>query len=335
MEDWKMSAMWLRKKKTAQDGALLQDLAASQFPDDKAEILRQAGVLTYSRLLALIGDGNTEQVLRTELCWALWSAIRQVNVDKRQAAGPLIAALTSGGEELVGSAAIVVGIMGLKRAIPALTKLATDKSQSSRTRFSTIQALGMIGDARALAVHKAIVADTTEDVCLRGDALEQSQCYVDDDSLDYYIALLSDSNAELRFWAAYCIGQMRYQIDNAPALDAIDRVATSDHAFPTCWGWHIDREAILPLEEIYFRSLRRNSDETDFHPWIISPAAEYMTFVRTYRQWTETWVYTTDPVPPVTLQIHQSWLTEQLRQRWESVALYVRRPQPQDYLFVF
>ena len=149
--------MWLRKKKTAQDGALLQDLAASQFPDDKAEILRQAGVLTYSRLLALIGDGNTEQVLRTELCWALWSAIRQVNVDKRQAAGPLIAALTSGGEELVGSAAIVVGIMGLKRAIPALTKLATDKSQSSRTRFSTIQALGMIGDARALPYTRRLL----------------------------------------------------------------------------------------------------------------------------------------------------------------------------------
>ncbi|MBX3083755.1 MAG: HEAT repeat domain-containing protein [Anaerolineae bacterium] len=316
-----------------QNDTLLHDLKSQKYPDEDVTYLRQAGITTYGQLLALLGDDSAESDLRVRMCHALWRLSR--TVDKRKASKPLLAVLNGDNSELRSVAAVAAGMMNLKRAIPTLSNLATDKSQPYQVRMSAIQAFGAMMDARALPMLKAIVADTTDDLGLRGSALEQTTSHIDDNSVQYYTGLLSNENADLRFWAAYCLGQLRYERDATPALHMLDQVVAFDHTLPIYWGWHVDREALLPFETIYFRILSGDPEANPRDVWVISPTAEYTSFIRKYRHWTETWVHTTDPTPPITLHIDSSWLIAQLQRHWTVINLDVRRPRPKAYLFDF
>lgn len=313
--------------------SLVHDLQTIRYPEEKFDKLQQAGIVTYSRLFTLLADHTSEPEIRIELCQTLWSLSRYI--DKRQVVRPLLAALNSDIPDLRSAAAIAIGMMRLKRAIPQISAVVTDKNQPYLVRVHAIQALGSIADARALSVLRRIVADKSEIVGLRGDALEQTQTCVDNNSVEYYITLLSDDSPDLRFWAAYCLGQIRYQCDISPALSALDHVVLSDHTVPTYWGWHVDREAILPFEFIYFRFLSHDPEALPDNPWLISPALEYESFIAEYRHWTETWVYTTDPTPAISFHIDKVWLTTVLQQHWTTVTFNTRQPRPQSYLLDF
>src|SRR5438105_3792762 len=112
--------------------SLLSDLETTKYPQEKVDSLRQSGIVTYSSLLTALGDGKTDLSIRIVLCEALWSVAKYA--DKRWVVQPLLAALNSNEPDLSWMAAIVIGIMGLKRAISALSKVAIDKKQPNRTR---------------------------------------------------------------------------------------------------------------------------------------------------------------------------------------------------------
>ncbi len=171
---------------------------------------------------------------------------------------------------------------------------------------------------------------------MRSDALEQTHTAYDQHSVPEYIILLADEATDLRFWAAYCLGQT-WKEDTSPALDALDQTVAFDHTVPTCWGWHVDREALLPFERIHFHQLNPSVGAGTSGPgvWLISPTAEYDTFVHQNRHWTEGRVYATDAVPPITLSIDPNWLGDQLQQHWSDVRLNVRQPRPQAYRLDF
>jgi hypothetical protein len=309
--------------------SLLQNLKTIQYSEEKIDSFKQAGIDTYSRLLSLLGNNTTDTTLRIDLCDALWQLRHYL--DKRRVVRPLVVALNAKEVKLRSAAARAIGMIGLKRAIPHLIKAASDKSQSYLPRFVAIWALGTLGDVRALMVLRTIVADKTENLGLRGHALEQTQCFIDKSSVQYYITLLADTSIDLRFWAAYCLSQIHYQADISPALAALDDVVSFDHTVPMYWGWHVDREALLPFETIYLHSLNPDAAATPYFTWLISPAAEYDSFIRQYRRWTETWVYTTEIPPKIDLHIDKSWLIHHLQERWVTIALNVRQPTPKAY----
>ncbi|MBX3086346.1 MAG: HEAT repeat domain-containing protein [Anaerolineae bacterium] len=314
------------------DDSLIEDLKTIKHAGKDVEKLQQAGVSTYSQLLTLIGDETADTELRSELCYVLWWLDRYV--DKRKAVGPLLSALRSKESELHGVAVLVCGMTHLKRTFPLLTKFATAKDQPEIVRVYAIQTLGMMRDVGALTVLKMIVVDETEDVGIRAHALEQTVSHTV--PVEEYMIWLNDSHADLRFWAAYCLGGMRYSdFSLLPALATLDRTVATDHTVPVYWGWHVDREALLPYELIYYHKLHRDPEDVPYYVWIISPASEYQSFIYTYRHWTESHVYVTDETPPITLTIDRDWLSKQLQQRWADIRLNVREPRPQAYLLNF
>ena len=314
------------------DDSLLENLKTIKHAQKDVEKLQQAGITTYSQLVALIGDETAATELRSELCYVLRWLERYV--DKRKIVGPLLSALRSKEPELRGVATLVSGMMYLKRTFPLLSKFATDKDQPEIVRVYAIQALGTRDDVHALTILKTIIADESEDVGIRADALEQTVSHTV--SVEEYITWLNDSHADLRFWAAYCMGGMRYSdFSLTPALSVLDRLVATDHTVPVHWGWHVDREALLPFELIYYRALHRDPEDVPYYVWVISPASEYQSFIYTYRHWTESWAYTTDEVPETSLRIDPVWLSGNLRQRWADIRLNVREPRPQAYLVDF
>jgi hypothetical protein len=317
------------------DEFLLDDLKGVGFPGEKIDALRQSNILTYSRLLEALGDDKTEPELRVELCDALGS-LRQ-DVDRRRALAPLLKALDSGVIEVRRKAALTLGFLHLKRAVPSLGKLARDNHEDYELRLWVIHALGMIRDARAIVILWELVDDETENLGLRTEALEQTVSYSDDEDknvIPKYIMFLDQSSADLRFWASYCLGQIRFYRDISPALGALDWVAALDHTVPMYWGWHVDREALLPLEWIYFRAVEPEADKSP-GTWVVSPAAEFDSFIAQFREWAEGGVHTTKPEPEITFQVDKDWLAAQLRERWPGIALDVRQPRPQAYLMDF
>src|SRR5262249_33475734 len=148
------------------------------------------------------------------------------------------------------------------------------------------------------------------------------------------ISWLRHPSADIRFWAAYGLTNLRQTMDISPALNDLDQIVAFDHRVPVHWGWHVDREAVEALETIYYYPFPQ--DNEDFFPsccsYLISPAPEYFTFVTDYRRWTETWEYSTQPTPPVILKIEPEWLASQLEQRWQGIVLNNRQPRPHAYV---
>jgi hypothetical protein len=307
------------------DESLLQDLREVHASEAQINMLRQADVVTYSRLFALLGDTAVHPEYRAVLCRTL-QLVAQC-VDKRRAVGPLLDALRSDETELHCAAAYACGTMGLKRAIPRLGELASDKNQPFQTRICALQALGSMADPRAISALWSIVDDAAEPPELRSSALEQTASCVEDNSIARYIRLLGDTSPDLRFWSAYCLSQACHTADISPALPDLDRVVASDHALPDCWGWHVDREALRPFEFIYFRALSGDSEACPANTWIVSPAAEFETFVERHRRWSNTWEYATDLLPPVAFRIDPAWLMAQFGPPRPSAAVARRPPQ--------
>jgi hypothetical protein len=321
-----------------QDDQLISDLE-SQLPhtEEKIALLRQHGITTYSQLFALLRDESADAELREHGCWVLiWA--REM-VDKRRAVPPLLTFLHSAEAKGQQAAAHALGILRSRRAVPSLIALIANRHLPAWFRAGITQSLCDITDPRISEFLRPVMFDQTEEVLVRSEAIEWIEwpnAHNPEDWLPGWITLLGDSASDIRFWAAYRLSL--YSGNLTSALSALDQLVAFDHSVPTYWGWHIDREAICALETAYMHAwMGYPEDDADFcaygsHPWLISPAAEYESHVRQYRQFTEGGVYETKPAPPVTLNIDPDWLTDQLRQQWPEVEINARQPRPQAYL---
>jgi hypothetical protein len=169
--------------------------------------------------------------------------------------------------------------------------------------------------------------DQKDDRKVREDAIEHTAWFHEESLVTDYIALLSDPEPDMRFWAAYGLGVMRTDISSA--LMELDRVAAFDHIAPDGW-WHIDREALDPLENIYWQrlGLRKDGDSRE-RIYVISSAPEYTTLQ---------WRFNQGPygehkkLMPPSLKVDHQWLAEKLAEEWPNIRLNVREPRPQTYL---
>lgn len=193
------------------------DFRASAQLDVDAVV--NAGGDTLDGLYGLLADRSAAPSLRATAAWLL----RRLG-DSR-AAKALLAVIDDVSDDVRTQAIIELGGLRATEAVdPLLQRLDTaDRS----TRMVVAHALGEIGDARAQAQLRALLVDPAQPAKLRGQAAE-SLAYLNDakSSVPFLIAALDDSEAVVRFYAAFALGA----IGDPAALYALDRVAAQDHA---------------------------------------------------------------------------------------------------------
>jgi hypothetical protein len=333
------------KRRVSADDALLDDLKVwdkwrasnAQMPDRESlhDYFAGRGIHTYSQLYATALDASGDADLLTHVSEALWLLDRKG--DRRRMLPILLKLMRTDDPHTRSLAIHQLGFYEGRKTRELLMQIAQDKTETSLTRFDAVWSL-------ASHAHKApevqecfirLVKDTTDSVRVRGRALECMPEYPG--IVDLCRTMLNDPSPEMRFWAAYCLTQNCHQ-DLSSVCEALDRAVAYDHALPVGFGWHIDREALLPLETFYFQAHLPPFDSDydggrtpDFR--LISPAAEYDTFFLQYRKWQEDWTWMTDEsIPSITLRLDPDWLRERIHEQWPDAKFDTRQPRPTAYL---
>jgi HEAT repeats/HEAT repeat len=320
------------------DNHFLDDVNAilNTLPSQSAEVFRkqlaaltERGVNSYDTLFALLRDKGVDNDL-------LLNTLRIANllrrkIDKRRVVFPLLKAIKSDNSLIRHDAVWMLGMLRIRRAVLPLMEIAENNNETSTLRMTAIQALVSIHDDRPIPLLRHLALNC-ENLQVRAEAIQQLSWFNVPHLIPEFIEMLSDESADVRFWAAYGLQNLDRYGDISAALSELDRVAAFDHTVPTYWGWHVDREALQALEEIYAQQLLNDSGEhygASVH--LISPAAEYDTFIRQHRKWQEDRAYETHPTLSTTLTVNARWLTQTLRNQFPDIELNIRQPKPQTY----
>ena len=165
-----------------------------------------------------------------------------------RAAGPLITALHDLDPPLRAESARALGALGSPQAVPGLiAALQTDADTD--TRAAAAYALGLLGDPRAIDPLLAKLADASEDPGVRGFAAEAFTWHRERRAVPALIAALSDPLPEVRFWAAFALGEL----GDPAALGELERLARADTGTVPGWG-PVKDEAAAAIESIRTRS---------------------------------------------------------------------------------
>lgn len=179
--------------------------------------LRDAGRLTWDRLVATIADGGIVSDLRQAAAWLLG------RLERPEALGPLVGALGDADPALRAEAARALGSLADPAAVaPLAGNLRDDRDPS--VRAAAAEALGLIGDAAAVDPLLATLADVAETAEVRGHAAEALLGPREPRAIAPLIAALADPSPELRYWCAFALGELGAHA----ALPALERVAADD-----------------------------------------------------------------------------------------------------------
>jgi HEAT repeat protein len=163
-----------------------------------------------------------------------------------------------------------IGFLRVPKAVPALSKIATDRTAPFGPRCASIQALSLIGsrravptlvaimlgdeddwvrgmaanalsyipDPRAKAALYQVVTDRDAPPKVRGDAIEAITNHADDRRVPVLLEGLHDPSAEVRFWAAFTLSQ----VGGPDVIPELERLAATDDEVVPHW-WTVGREA--------------------------------------------------------------------------------------------
>lgn len=329
----------VRLRPVSKDDALLEDFSKSttQFGKkspfkDHYEYLRQQGIHTYSQLYALAADDQTEPELRSQVADAL--RVLHQHVDRRKARPVVLKLARSDNDRLREAGLRMLAYYRGQDVDDLLLRVMGD--QADPHRWAAIEALSCRNmEQPVIDGFIRVIRDETDEVRTRAFALEYIPDF--DGIVDLCIDCLRHSNPDMRFWAAYRLGATDHTEDIAPARDVLDQVVAHDHNLTNDWGWHIDREALMALETIYFQP-HVQSPEFNFeggrrpHMRLISPAAEYNAFVKQHRTWLEDGTPITTDSPPILLRLEPDWLRERIHDQWPDAKFNTRQPRPTAYL---
>lgn len=314
-------------KNMIQDTELLVDIKREAWDYTVIKRLRKLKITTYTQLFSLLRDEHANPQLRADICEEIGRLFRWI--DKRRFVPPLLDILKTTHESVLNNAIKALGNLESKRAIAPISSLAGDKARSYETRYAAIMALVEgIGDKEAIPVLSRIMLDGSDDIKIREDAIEQTAWLSDPSLVNIYTQLLADPEPDMRFWAAYGFAIMQMWTDISNALRELDSAAAYDHTAPAHW-WHIDREALNALENIYWFKLDLDTTHSKQQVHIISPAPEYTTFQWRYNNWEDD---LREKIRPPIMKVDVDWLTEKLTENWPQATLNIRSPKPQTYL---
>ena len=138
-----------------------------------------------------------------------------------------------------------------RRALPYWLKKLT-AAKDEEVRAAAAHALNNLLDRRANSALIKVLQDIHESSRVRGEAAEALGCLNRSDKAPIVertlIDCLSDRSAEVRFWCAYSLGQMK----SRKAIPKLTELAKKDRATVPKW-WSVRKEARDALKEIESR----------------------------------------------------------------------------------
>lgn len=180
---------------------------------------------------------SLELETRVSACWLLGQ------LGQKRAVASLLIAFAD--PRLSWEAAKALGVINSKRAVKPLINWLLE-ARHTEQRAAAAYALGLLTDERTINPLVVVLDDPETDPKVRGHAAEALAHLADDRAAAHLVTALKDPSAEVRFWAAFALGQLRHQ----KALPELRNLATSDKAVLTNWGKISDaaREAIANIE---------------------------------------------------------------------------------------
>jgi HEAT repeat protein len=202
------------------------------------DYLLSTNIRSYEALLNVAKTPNTDLKARIIACWVLGK------IRDKKTVQVLLAAFKDQDINLQWEAAKSLGYLGSKRAVNHLiTSLL--KAHTAETRAAAAYALGHIQDGRAIDPLLQVLRSKHEEARVRGHAAEALARFKDSKIVDGLINELRDSQPEVRFWAAYALGQ----IGSKRALQELEHLAENDHAEVPNW-WKVSEEASEAINNI-------------------------------------------------------------------------------------
>jgi HEAT repeat protein len=216
--------------------------------------LEQLGTTQPNEVVALVQAPDDTVALNA--CWLLGQ------FRNKQHSRALLQALYSDRPSLWMPSAVSLTLLDSKRPTQHLIALLLDPQRASEQRFAAGYALAFtscaLRDPCVVDVFVAVVRDQQAPPNVRGVVSEGlgnlfSQCFggqehqgsTYEETGQLLINLLHDLAPEVRFWAAFALGSLRYR----PALSKLERLASSDTAWFGGW-WSVGEEASDAIDRI-------------------------------------------------------------------------------------
>jgi len=221
----------------------LEKIAAEIAVEGRASVekdiehLRRLGVRSAEDLVRVLDDGAAGEN-RQRACWLLG------RLEDRHLSAHLVRALVDRDARLRIEAARSLGTLAAVDAVPDLLR-ALGEDDDPDVRSAVAAALGLIGDERAVDPLLGKLGDAGEQPAVRGAAAEALTGPRSPRAVGPLIAALADPETEVRFWAAFALGQL----GDERAIPSLERVAQSDTAVLEGWG-RVSDEASAAIADI-------------------------------------------------------------------------------------
>jgi len=200
-------------------------------------------------LLALLRDPAFGPAARATACWLL----RALEVRRAIPALLRIARDCQEDGRLRHAAIQVLGMLGGRRVAQPLAALVSDRGDAEMVRRLAAQALGMVlgrsdvPEARDALLR--VVKDADEPPEVRGDATEALIYFRDERAVPTLLEQLADPSPEVRFWAIFALGHLA----GPEVIPTLQHLAETDDTVVPRW-WSIRKEAQDAIRSIQSRA---------------------------------------------------------------------------------
>jgi HEAT repeat protein len=191
----------------------------------------QIGVNSYEDLLSILGDGSQDSDLRQTVCWVL------SRLEDPSASSALLAVLEDQDSALRRAAVQALGDLGIEEAVHSLSA-ALFEDKAAEVRAFAAQALGCLISQDTVEPLLLTLKNQSEEPGVRGHAAEGLAHKRNARIVPALIDALRDNSAEVRFWAAFALGQQ----GDPEALPELEKLVATDKAVVPGW-WAVNKEA--------------------------------------------------------------------------------------------
>lgn len=171
---------------------------------------------SYEALVGIMEQDSAPTSVRSAACWLLG----QGNY-KRAAAG-LLRVFSQEQSSLLWESAKALGSLRAKMVVRPLISLL--ESNSTEHRAAAAYTLGIMREHSAIKPLHKVLANRKESARVRGHAAEALAYIRDRRSFSALLSALSDRSPEVRWWAAFALGEM----GDKRALQALNQLAAKD-----------------------------------------------------------------------------------------------------------
>jgi len=182
-------------------------------------LMLESGIDSFAKLSGTAANQSLGTDMRLIACWFL------SRMSDNRAVPSLVKCLNDKDPALRSEAARALGTLGDPRAVPQLIKLLKGDS-SSDVRFYAIYGLGLLQSDSAVAPILRVLENDSEDPGVRGIAAETLSVFGGEQVIESLINCLTDRQAEVRYWAAFSLGEMGAR----SALSGLRRLAETDQS---------------------------------------------------------------------------------------------------------